>query len=285
MMLLPEDNQTSSPAYEYAWECALILTSVIVSVWMTDNAISLTATSFPPLEQLISTGLSAVLAVLLWWNVLCIFLLRICTVGLLPVRLTRSLLLLLQRWGSRHTRQIAARHLVRSTALAAIASSFVVAGAHATPETSHSNAQADTSVSTQVPLTASLPSPLFPVQKTSEAHQSLPNPSIFLTNADVAHPQPTETTSGFLPTPRSDVTEILREQNLTPDKKENRVTVKSGDCLWSIAAKQLPDSDDSAIASLVDRIYDSNRDVIGPNPHVIHPGMTIYIPSSVQESS
>lgn len=48
-------------------------------------------------------------------------------------------------------------------------------------------------------------------------------------------------------------------------------TVKSGDCLWNIAKKQLGDG------SRWKEIHDLNRDKIS-NPNLIHPGLVLVMP-------
>lgn len=50
-------------------------------------------------------------------------------------------------------------------------------------------------------------------------------------------------------------------------------TVKKGDNLWNIAKKYYEDG------SQWRKIYDANRDVIGENPDLIHPGQTYIIPT------
>jgi len=56
-------------------------------------------------------------------------------------------------------------------------------------------------------------------------------------------------------------------------------TVATGDCLWSIAARVLGRH---ATARAVDRgwraIYDANRDAIGADPNLIHPGLVLTLP-------
>ncbi len=58
--------------------------------------------------------------------------------------------------------------------------------------------------------------------------------------------------------------------------------VAPGDCLWKIArslltANGLPSSG-SATSDLWRSIYDLNREVIGPNPHLIFPGQALALP-------
>jgi len=59
-------------------------------------------------------------------------------------------------------------------------------------------------------------------------------------------------------------------------------TVVSGDSLWRIARTILSSDgaalDGSSISELWRAIYDMNRDVIGANPNLIHPGQVLDIP-------
>jgi nucleoid-associated protein YgaU len=59
----------------------------------------------------------------------------------------------------------------------------------------------------------------------------------------------------------------------TPPPTEQRYTVKSGDSLSKIAKQFYGD------ASKWRRIYDANKDVIGGNPDLIHPGQEYRIPN------
>jgi LysM repeat protein len=59
------------------------------------------------------------------------------------------------------------------------------------------------------------------------------------------------------------------------------VTVRAGDTLWAIAASHLPPgSDDAAVAAAWPRWYEANRDVVGPDPDVIHPGQVLAAPDA-----
>ena len=55
--------------------------------------------------------------------------------------------------------------------------------------------------------------------------------------------------------------------------------VRPGDCLWSIAAARLGRG---ATPGAIDRawraIYDTNRDAIGADPNLIHPGLVLTLP-------
>lgn len=58
------------------------------------------------------------------------------------------------------------------------------------------------------------------------------------------------------------------------------VTVRAGDSLWSIVRARLPDADDADIAVAVGSWYAANRDVIGDDPDLIHPGQRLTPPGA-----
>ena len=64
-----------------------------------------------------------------------------------------------------------------------------------------------------------------------------------------------------------------------PRHRAPTYTVVPGDCLWSIAAGVLGRG---ATARAIDRgwraIYAANRDAIGPDPNLIHPGLVLSLP-------
>ncbi|WP_223979940.1 LysM domain-containing protein [Arthrobacter sp. NicSoilB8] len=65
--------------------------------------------------------------------------------------------------------------------------------------------------------------------------------------------------------------------NDSPGARE--VTVRAGDSLWSIAAAALgPFASDADIAREWPRLYASNREAIGANPHFLRPGQVLVLP-------
>ena len=64
-----------------------------------------------------------------------------------------------------------------------------------------------------------------------------------------------------------------------PAAKPSTVVVQSGDTLWAIARGRLgPDADVATTAREVDRWHDANREVIGGDPDLIHPGQRLDPP-------
>ena len=65
----------------------------------------------------------------------------------------------------------------------------------------------------------------------------------------------------------------------SPGTATRTVTVRPGDTLWSIAARDLPaGAPDQAIASRWHAIYDANRRLVGADPDVIEPGQHLHLP-------
>jgi nucleoid-associated protein YgaU len=69
----------------------------------------------------------------------------------------------------------------------------------------------------------------------------------------------------------------VRTQDLPGGRRE--VTVRPGDSLWSIAATALgPFATDADIAREWPRLYATNRERIGANPHLLRPGLILTLP-------
>ncbi|MGH3544409.1 MAG: LysM peptidoglycan-binding domain-containing protein [Mycobacteriales bacterium] len=61
---------------------------------------------------------------------------------------------------------------------------------------------------------------------------------------------------------------------------DGAVTVQRGDSLWKLAAQSLgPHASDRAIATTWPTWWERNREVIGENPHLIHPGQQLQPPA------
>ncbi len=64
-----------------------------------------------------------------------------------------------------------------------------------------------------------------------------------------------------------------------PKPRNSLITVHAGDSLWQISASLLPPHTDPArVAALVNRLYATNRAVVGPDPDLIVPGMHLVAP-------
>ena len=67
---------------------------------------------------------------------------------------------------------------------------------------------------------------------------------------------------------------------IKPVAKQSTVVVQSGDTLWAIARARLgPGADAAATADEVVRWHAANREVIGDDPDLIHPGQRLDPPS------
>jgi nucleoid-associated protein YgaU len=69
-------------------------------------------------------------------------------------------------------------------------------------------------------------------------------------------------------------------------QSHRHVTVQSGDCLWSLAARALgPDATSSEVAAAWPRWWAANRDLIGTDPDLLRPGLRLRVPTSVERSA
>jgi nucleoid-associated protein YgaU len=68
-----------------------------------------------------------------------------------------------------------------------------------------------------------------------------------------------------------------------PQGADQAVVVRSGDTLWSIAARTLrPRAGAVAITSAWHRWYAANRTVIGADPGLIYPGQQLHAPRAAR---
>ncbi|QDH10803.1 LysM peptidoglycan-binding domain-containing protein [Nocardioides dongxiaopingii] len=64
-----------------------------------------------------------------------------------------------------------------------------------------------------------------------------------------------------------------------PASATRPVVVGPGDTLWAIARSRIdPAADDAAVARATAELYAANRDVVGPDPDLIHPGLHLRAP-------
>ena len=64
------------------------------------------------------------------------------------------------------------------------------------------------------------------------------------------------------------------------------VVVRPGDSLWAISERRLPvGAEDGEITSAWHDLYAHNRDVVGDDPSLIHPGQRLVLPDRLEEPS
>lgn len=89
---------------------------------------------------------------------------------------------------------------------------------------------------------------------------------------------------GWLPAPppAAPAAQVALVSRGTPE--DPMVTVRRGDTLWSIAAEHLPGSPTvEQVAESWPRWHAANREVIGPDPHLILPGQQLRPPAPTPE--
>lgn len=71
--------------------------------------------------------------------------------------------------------------------------------------------------------------------------------------------------------------------DLLTDLLADRVTVRPGDSLWRIAEATLREhglpASDADVAAYWPRIHDANRALVGPDPHLVRPGVPLVLPA------
>ncbi|MBO3101355.1 LysM peptidoglycan-binding domain-containing protein [Cellulomonas fengjieae] len=76
------------------------------------------------------------------------------------------------------------------------------------------------------------------------------------------------------------VADVTRAEHPAPTTA-GTVLVHPGDTLWAIAARHLPhDATEAQIATAWPRWYEANRDVVGADPDVLHPGQVLTVPAA-----
>ncbi len=71
----------------------------------------------------------------------------------------------------------------------------------------------------------------------------------------------------------------VTQRELGASSRGGQVRVASGDCLWAIATRWLPEgATDGEIAATVTELHHLNRRVIGPDPDLIRPGQVVTLP-------
>lgn len=104
--------------------------------------------------------------------------------------------------------------------------------------------------------------------------------------ASPGFPAQLDTTPGSTTLSPVDLTDLLADRTRSdlppldrPADGAYAVTVRAGDCLWSIAARHLgPQATDGEIAAAWPRWYELNRGVIGADPNLLQPGQHLLAP-------
>lgn len=206
----------------------------------------------------VATLLSAVTTLLLVWNLLCMVAAHLATATLLPAPVTRVLASAVRRVGTRGARRI----LATRGAAAALGTGLLLS---ASPLAWGDSVEAgDTAPGVATSTPAGHPDP---------ADGSSPTPL-----------PPEDLTWGA---PRGGGTEAGGRTTGTvapataPEGGDTHV-VLPGESLWSIARDHLsPDAGVGDIAELWPRIHTANREVLGENADLIHPGTHLEIPGDL----
>lgn len=91
-------------------------------------------------------------------------------------------------------------------------------------------------------------------------------------------PERSQSRASDVATPRAPVAETAPQKSAAAvGAASGMYTVRTGDSLWEIAARELPHADDREITEAWRAIWRANRDVIGANPGLIRPGQQIDI--------
>lgn len=70
-----------------------------------------------------------------------------------------------------------------------------------------------------------------------------------------------------------------------PPRRDGHV-VRPGDSLWRIATARLPlGASDAEVAAATAVLHDLNREAVGPDPDLIHPGLHLRMPGPREESA
>lgn len=105
----------------------------------------------------------------------------------------------------------------------------------------------------------------------------VPTPEIEL----VSTPVDTPTTDDDSPT----ADEAAGDPAPKPEHGDRRYVVTAGDTLWSVTDDLLGGADDARVAAAWPELYEANRDVVGSDPNLIHPGQELAVPTVLEELS
>ncbi|EPD30802.1 LysM peptidoglycan-binding domain-containing protein [Gleimia europaea] len=132
-------------------------------------------------------------------------------------------------------------------------------------------------------LTLSAPStPASPAPQSTTPQPETPadtNQTMQLTFPPEPVPKDASTASTTGVSTQADSLEDAPVEQPDPGNPTNiQYVVRAGDSLWSIASIHLQTSEPTKIAVGWQRIYNLNKSVIGGNPDLIYPGMTLTLP-------
>lgn len=103
-------------------------------------------------------------------------------------------------------------------------------------------------------------------------------------NEDAPAPASSRVLAG-LPLPERPVSDSRDRPVSDPaGRQRRRVTVRAGDTLWGIARDSLPErATDAGISARWQQIYRANRAVVGTDPDLVHPGLSLRLPGAGEE--
>jgi nucleoid-associated protein YgaU len=167
---------------------------------------------------------------------------------------------------------VAARRAARLALGVAVAAGPVALSAG--PAAAHGPGSADGPIATQLVGEA----PDLPLVERPTRPDQTPRPAEPLSVAASADALP----STSLDAGQSSTDRDRSEQAAEPvPEAPAHVVVQRGDSLWTIAARHLgPDASDAQIAAAWPRWYEANRHVIGDDPDLIVPGLTLTPPAT-----
>jgi nucleoid-associated protein YgaU len=135
------------------------------------------------------------------------------------------------------------------------------------------------------PTTTSTPTSASTTPTTAPPPVRPSGPVVLIPPLIIEQPATTPTTTAPAPPPRSTPVTPPPVASTAPAKTAPSSVapsvhvVRSGECLWSIAAGLLgPGATGAAIDAGWRRIYDANRAAIGDNPNLIHIGLVLTLP-------
>jgi len=73
------------------------------------------------------------------------------------------------------------------------------------------------------------------------------------------------------------------ESASTQPESPRVLEVEPGDSLWSLTEEFLDSPGDSKVATAWPELYEANRDLIGADPDLIHPGQELVVPAILEE--